>query len=380
MSCVSSEGYRKGESIRAEGVSTAANIRRVAAVALAIDNASQLISNWKKQRDISDRMLSMSEEKRRFAQEVYWPKELAFIKEFGTPEEVELTEVYGRRFAGHLIAPVAKAFAQVIRQQKCVASRYHTSQFVRVMQTLYQSHATAVTNAKIMGYIMGFAYAQAKKDLNNKRRRQAIGIGRGLFGMAANLYSSAAGGLAAAGSELTAGLNNAMTAFGFAEQYAINSVPPIDSFIRNRDEDGAVFGETGNWRLPSVTASSPSGYNENGWSSTNSPGVSGGGALSSFGMNMNFGSDTAAAEEAVNAMYSTAGDAAIMGDSYNNMRTQQLESGNDAVVGNRDLVRTGSKTYTFTDSDGDRGQITVSMDDFALKFADSVHPTNPGEI
>ena len=62
------------------------------------------------------------------------------------------------------------------------------------------------------------------------------------------------------------------------------------------------------------------------------------------------------------------------------MRTQQLESGNDAVVGNRDLVRTGSKTYTFTDSDGDRGQITVSMDDFALKFADSVHPTNPGEI
>lgn len=340
MSVVSNDGYKKAEKIRADAVTDATNIRRVGAIAIAIANATEVIRNYRKTRDLADRSLKIAEEERQHVRTVYWPYELKFLQEFGTPEEVETAEAYGRRFAGRLIPPVARAFAQAMQKTKCQASRYCSSQFVQIMQTLYQAQSTAITNAKIMGYIAGFNYAQSKKDLNDERRRQAIGIGKGLFGQAANLYKAALGSLTQGLQGSFEGLNNALEAFGFAERHTLQSVPSIEHYYPEWEGTTIGMGDYGGYGF--------------GQSRTRGP------DLSRFGGEAVQG---AVMDTSVKGILSE-DDMAAWRQPYHNFATMQKEDWNEGIIGTMDSVRSGSKTYTFTDSDGDRGSITVSMEDF----------------
>lgn len=388
MSCVTKAGYREAEKIRAEGITDAANIRRVGAIAMAIDNASQLISNYKKQRDISDRMLAIAEDERKHAQQTYWPRELEFLNEFGTPEEVELADVYGRRFAGHLIAPIAKAFAIQIQKQKCGAGRYCTSQFIQNMQQTYQAHATAVACMKVVGYVKGFLYAQAKHGLNDDRRLKAVALGKDLVGQAATLYKQAAGGLASRGGDLIAGFNNALAAFGFAEQHSKDSVGSLANYARdamaNRTEGNANFKIPDSYNTMYDIPVDTTDYNVL-WDSSAITDTSMYNGNIGFSYDVNGGSSSAlnfdgdvGMQAQVNDMFRD--DAApFTNNTFDNIKTATMDSGNEGDVGKRDLVRTGTKTYTFTDSDGDRGQITVDMSDFKLAYADKYHPVLPGD-
>lgn len=353
MSSVSADGYRKAEKIQANGVRYASGIRQAGAVAMAIANATEVINNYRKMRDISDRSLKIAESEREHVRTVYWPRELQFLKEFGTPEAVETAEAYGRRFAGRLIAPVAKAFAEQVRLLKCNASRYCSSAYVQKMQALYQAQASAIANAKIMGYILGFNYAQAWKDLNDERRRQAIGLGKGLFGQAASLYQSALGSLATNSQNAIAQINNAIEAFGDARRATINSVPRIEEYFPE-PEPGTMLGIDGNYS-------------------------------NSFGPHNStrefFNSLTSGLDEVSKSVMDTSLGGLVAKDDentlqfpYHNLYTMQEEGANDGIIGNTNLVRNGTATYSFTDSRGDRGSITVNMADFGFGWIDNKWP------
>lgn len=348
MSVVSNDGYKKAEKIRADAVTDATNIRRIGAIAIAIANATEVISNYRKTRDLADRSLKIAEEERQHVRTVYWPYELKFLQEFGTPEEVETAEAYGRRFAGRLIPPVARAFAQAMQKTKCQASRYCSSQFVQIMQTLYQAQSTAITNAKIMGYIAGFNYAQSKKDLNDERRRQAIGIGKGLFGQAANLYKAALGSLTQGLQGSFEGLNNALESFGYAERHTLQSVPSIEHYYPEWEGTTVGMGEYGGYGFDSTRARRSTVSDD----------------FSLKGVRLgNASAQDAVMDTSARGVQSN-DDANIWNQPYHNFATMQKEDWNEAIIGTVDSVREGSHTYNGTDSDGDHFSITVRMSDF----------------
>lgn len=353
--CLNDEGYDYAERARAAAVRDAALVRRIAAVAIAIDNAAQLIKNFRDQRDIADRSMKIAEAQHQHIERNYWPREQTFLAEFGTPEAVETAEALGRRYAGRLVSSVAAAFAREIKRADCKASRYCTSARAKNVQDLMLARATAIANARVLGREIGFMEVQARQDRNYDRRMQAVGIGRGLLSQAADLYSKAGGGLANVGRELTSRLNSAVEFFGYADR---DPGPPV---VRPDMMSSRTFSQ-----MPYAASAQ-------------------GGNITSYGLNPNGGSlglglgnpvsafmnaDANGASGAVNGGTSDLG----MTNQPSVWRDTQHERWNEGDVGNRDMARMGSHTYNFTDSRGDRGSITVNMSDFELQYVDDLNP------
>lgn len=360
--CLDDAGYTEGEKIRADAVKQGALIRQAAAVLIAIDNAAQALKNYKQQRDIASRSMKIAEEVQKHAQNTYWPRELEFLAEFGTPEAIEAIETMGRRYGGRLAADVSRAFASKLKEARCGFSRYCTSANKKVAQDLLMARAQAVANARVLGRNIAFAEYQARTDTNYERRLQAVALGRGLMGQAAALYKSAGAGLASVGAELTRGLNSALEFFGYAgrndpwNQRAVMENAARMSGVTATNMDFA--------RAPYDPGGSQGGITVSDY--MRNPAGSNVGALSSWDGLMSADS-AAAGGSAINAS-----NAVALGqtNAMSSWQDLQQERWNEADVGNRDLARTGSVTYNFTDSDGDRGSITVSMEDFALKYVD----------
>lgn len=348
--CLDDIGYKNGEYIRAEAVKFAANIRRIAAVAIAIDNAARLIDNYRLQRNISDRGLKIAEQNQAHLKSTYWPRELRFLGEFGTPEDIEDANILGRRYAGRLVSSVANVFAQQIKMADCNASRYCTSERSKSMQDLLLVRAQAIANARIQGRMIGFSEVQARRDRNDARRRQAVALGKGLVGEAASLYKMAGAGLASAGKEISASLGSALTAFGYASRdpgYGDEMGQMRNQFLNGQQGQMA--------RAPYDTGGSPA----------------------QAGRQFQYDSiDDFLAQDPNAASYAVSADASGMATTNPTSvwGGQQAERWNEGDVGNRDLARVGSKTYDFTDSDGDRGSITINMSDFKLQYVDSKNP------
>lgn len=346
MACLDGGGYKPAEQIRADAVEHAAYLRMAAAAIIAVDNAARLISNMKLQRDVSDQQMSIAEENQANLKKTFWPRELEFLGEFGTPEDIEEAQVLGRRYAGRLVAAAAGAFAQQIKDADCNASRYCTSQRSKNMQDLLLVRSQAIANARVLGRMIGFSEVQARRDRNDARRRQAVAIGRDLIGQAASFYGAAGRGLAAAGGEISKGLNSALQAFG-AARYD----PGISSEMQGMLAQAQFSGGA---RMPYQAPS------------TN---------YSQFGsIDALMNADPAYAAEGF-----IGGDPTLLGinvttNPHSTWSGLQNERWNEADVGNRNLARVGSKTYSFTDSRGDRGSITVNMSDFQLQFVDEKNP------
>lgn len=346
--CMSDDGYTRGEKIRLEGVEEGALIRKAAAVANAIDNANQLIKNRRKQRRISDRAMKISEEEQQHLETVFWPREIQFLAEFGTPEQLETAEALGRRYAGRMVSSVAGAFAKRFRDVRCQSSRYCTSAKSKAMQDLAIARAQAIANAKVMGRLAGFAEVMARSDRDWKRRMQAVGLKQGLMQEAARLYTAAGKGLAEAGTEIAGRLNNALEMYGFADRDPGRS-QQMNSIIRNDRYNARMPGVIGG----QVTQAAQPTYN-----SFN--------PVAEFNAvtdSTQFNSDVSAGVP-VN-------DQSIMNPSSPYMDSIQENQMNKGRMGNWDLSRNGSKTYTAIDSHGDRVAITVNMDDFKLVYTDN---------
>lgn len=211
--------YKEAESIRANALKRSLAARQAAALAIAIENAYQLVKNYKQQKSISDRGLKMSQELHDHLRNVYHPAELQFLKEFGNDggEPIEPVDVMGRRYGGRLRAIVAKAYAEKIRQYKCNLPRYCTSSAQKELQNLYLERATALANASVMGQNIAFAEYRARWDTALQRRLQAIGLGKGLMQSAASMMKSSGAGLASAQTGFMTKLKNAVIGFQNAD-------------------------------------------------------------------------------------------------------------------------------------------------------------------
>lgn len=214
--CLGSEGYMHGEQARFDANMDAARIRKTAADIIAIDNAAHAVSSYRHQRDITDRALGISEAQQRHAEATYWPRELDFMEEFANPEAIENIADMGRRYGGRLTATLAKGFAQRLAEAKRNAPRYCTSANAKTIQDLMIVRAQAVANGRVLGRTLAFAEYQARNDLNQERRIQAINVGRGLVDQAATLYASAGLGLA----ELSTQMGAVFEAFAETEEEA----------------------------------------------------------------------------------------------------------------------------------------------------------------
>ena len=353
-SCMDGSGYESGEKIRTAAVSQAAMIRQAAALAIAIDNALQAVNNYKKQRDIAKRSLAISKAQQKQLQDVYWPRELEFLAEFGTPEAIETVEVMGRRYGGRLLASIAGAFAKALREARCGGSRYCTSANRKMVQDLLLARSTAMANARVLGRNIAFAEFQARTDTNFNRRMQAIAIGRGLMGDAAKLLQNAAGGLASAGNIISRQFNSAIEAFGYArarsQQDMNNQVAQGGNAAR---ESYTPNGSTGRASFYDAGLATQNGIGYQSSVETVASQSAGG-----FGTNFQFGTEDGAGLAQRNM--------------FNDSLPLQNEVMNDMDVGDDDLVRTGTVTFPVASIVG--GSVTIDMERFGLRFADDENP------
>lgn len=366
--CLGDEGYLQGERLRAEAIIKATRIRQVAAVAIAIDNAMQIQDNYKAQRDIAKRGLKMAQKQHGHLKDTFWPREEQMLNEFGQMEDIEDIDSMARRNSGRLKSTIAGAFAKKLAETKCNAPRYCTSLNQKSLQDLHLTKAMVAANAGILGQKIAWETYQAKYDTGMQRRHQVIGLGRNLLGQAASLYGNASENIAKAGSGLSDRLNSALNAFGNAGR--LSAMSGNQSQLMRRA-----------FELSDAPNRVPSGIQTQGIS------ASGLTAIGSQGNGLNL--DQAMGDfsmSATNASFQTANPSNQIPSgtiqtpsnypltNRGQHQSASVEAVNQGRVGNMDLARSGSHTYEFTDSNGDRGEITVDMSDFPLIFYDDQQP------
>lgn len=338
--CLDDTGYSAGETLRSGAVATAALIRQVAAVAIAVDNAAQLVANYKQQRDIAKRSIKIAQEQQAQLRNVFWPREEQFLAEFSVAEPIEDVEVMGRRYAGRLVSTVAGSFAAALKEAKCNMPRYCTSANSKVLQDLMMARSNAIGNARILGRQIAFAEYQARTDQNYNRRLQAVSLGRGLINDAMSLYAAAGEGLAAVGANLTANLNSALQAFGYA---------------RTRTPQGGSVAEFSQRAFSTGERSTmPVGDQSQSYLA----------ATNKFGFEASQGDF----DQPDRAPYT--GDASGLSERapFNVNQGMQIDQWNRGDVGNDNLVRSGFATFPVAGITG--GSVTISMSAFPLEYAD----------
>lgn len=347
--------YQEAESIRAAALKKSQVARQAAALSIAIANATQVIKNYRRQRDISDRGLKISEELHNHLKNIYFPAEIQFLKEFGENggEDIEPVEVMGRRYGGRLRAIVAKAYADKIREFKCNMPRYCTSAVQKELQNLYLERATALANASIMGQNIAFAEYRARFDTALNRRLQAIGLGKGLMDTAASLLKSAGTGLAASTTNFMNNLNGAIRDFRGADVDTYR-YDHLDIMRRAGGtwEDGVdiqnrIYSNSQNYQphvsrtVQNATAHSTI-YGTNASQSLINNGTQGGRVQQDLG----------------NTKVPT----------YHNAASDSINTAGD--IGNADTVRYGSKTYAVQGSPWTGYYVTINQEDFPIKSVD----------
>lgn len=338
--CLNGDGYKSGEDIRASAVNTAANLRLAQMIVMAIDNSNQLISNYKKQNDIADAALKMSEQNQHHLKTTFWTRELQFLSEFCSPEEIEEVEAMGRRYAGRLVSMVAAQFAKQLNALRCNASKYCSSATGKAFQDLSLARSQAIANARVLGRMMAFKEHQQFDDLTFARRIQAAGLGDGLIGQAANFMGKGTAGYSQIGQSLAGRLSDNIT--GIGQAFEMRNKPPPRSREMVSMWDAAMA------RQPYVPAS------------TTAAGTSDVFNMDFSAPEMDFKVDT------TNLGVYKSSDSASLWQSQQN-QTQM----NNGRIGNWDLAREGTKTYTDYDTYGKPINITVKMSDFPLKYMDS---------
>lgn len=356
--CLNDTGYKTGEDIRTQGVRTAAIIRQVAAAAIAIDNANQLVKNYRDQRDISKRALAIAQKQQEQLRTVYWPREEQFLNEFANPEAIETVEVMGRRYAGRLVATVSAAFARQLKEARCRFSRYCTSANKKVMQDLLLARAAGIANARVLGRNIAFAEYQVRDDTNFERRAQAVSIGRGLIQQAATLYANAGQGLASIGNLFAGQLSSALEAFGYARRDYSQAIGFNSTLAQGQYE--YFRSQRAGTTMPNTGTSEWGAF---------APNVGSYGYNSSTQSFMNL--------EASN-VFTPFDSKALSSKDPNSVWNwwQNERQMNEADVGNRDKARFGKATFPVESITG--GSVTVDMSQFPLYHVDEYAPGEKG--
>ena len=336
--CLQDSEYIAAEKKRADAVKFASNWKLGQAIVMAIDNAAQLISNYKKQNDIADEAMSMMEANRKHMKNVFWSHELRFLAEYCSPEDIEGIEEVGRRIAGRLVSQVAGQFAKLFDALRCNVNKYCASAYSKALQDLYIARSQAIANARILGRMQAFAEHQQFDDLNFKRKVQAAGLGQDLIGQAASFMSQGASGYAQIGQRIAGQLGQSFEMMGQAVRMRYGDPG------RTWDMNQMLMGNVG--QLPYT----PDGIVQQE--------INAASATPDF----NFGID----QGRIGGFQRSAPDTTTSW--FGQQAQMQMNNGR---VGNWDLVRSGTKTYIDYDTYGKPIVITVDMEDFPLEYADN---------
>lgn len=355
-SCLTDSGYRTGEKLRAAAVQAAATIKSSTATAIAASNAEQAVSNFRSQRDISQRSLALAQAQQARMQNVFWPRELEFLQEYANPEQIEAVETMGRRYAGRLVSAAADKFAKRLAELRCNRSRYCASAFDKALQDLMLVRSETIAAMRVLGRNIAFTEFQVRSDTNTKRRLQAVALGRGLMADAARLLGQAAGNLSQVGAAALTGLNSALYTLGEG----------LQEYRMGRDQMAAAnAGDT----QPYLPYSAGGGQQ--------SPITSGSAAR--FGNNLdNLAGYNIGLSDVNSAMNQTENSNTIgfeFGGLLDSQTFQfspnqglQMEKWNNGRIGYQDLARTGQATFGVTSITG--GSVTVQMNQFPLGYVD----------
>lgn len=358
--CLNGKGYKNGEETRAKALKSAANTRLGFAGLSGLLTLYEVYKNYKKKARVEESMVAIAEQQQHHLKRVYWPKELEFLEEFATPEQIETAEAYGRRHAGRLVSTISHAFSQELAKLKCGGARYCTSQREKNLQDLYLTYGQAVGNARVLGRVMGFMDVKRREDRDFERRVQAIGMGKGLMGKAAKLYGSALAGLDALGSELSGQLSQSLTMLGSALQQgrsARSRLAQLSSVSSGAEAAGAgTLSYSSNW----------GGVQD-------APGV---GVYSLDYLHNEMPDQEYSWSFGARDMLGSIGDQdpQITYHDPGTIRSIASEKANTGEFGNEELARSGSVTYRTTGYDGYPIQITVNQSDFPLQWVDDKAP------
>jgi hypothetical protein len=189
----------------------AALLANAAAIAVAVYNTMAAIEIADKQYEIAKGYLDIARELHDYWLNTFKPCEQAYVA------EACAAPVYQPRYeetAGRYVASVRQQFRKSIDNVVRTSSRYCTGLTAAMMKDIAIAEAQAVGSARNFAYRYEEARKERKDDIRWSRRHNALGLGRGLLGEAAQ-YGQAAGKiLGDLGGQAVAGANGAMQFLG----------------------------------------------------------------------------------------------------------------------------------------------------------------------
>lgn len=239
--CVDKDGYKDAEKIRFDATKFAAILKGVVAVAQFALSAYEAYRNFKKLWEVSERGIRLEEAQHNFIKQTYWPREIQFLIEFTQPTPWDSQSVLTRRYEGLMWPPLARGFAQKLKELEGNKSRYTGQATMDAIQTLlFARHATRA-NIATMASRIAFAEVQAIKDTDFERRKAAIAMRQGLMADAIRLMQSAAQGFNQSGNDALRAATGALGTLGNAVgQY--QNAGTADPFFHARTAQDAQRG------------------------------------------------------------------------------------------------------------------------------------------
>ena len=196
-----------------DGVITAANIAKVAAVAVAVINTTAAIEMAEKQEKLAKNYLKIAEEQNDYYYDVYVPCEDAELEEAcSAPLYEEHTDVQVGRYKNSVRYQTA---GQPEKALQCI-SRYCTGKRAAIIKDMVMGEAAALAAAANLGRRYEEQYADAKDDLRWARRSEALARGRDMMAQAVNFAGFAYGLFGRLGDQVAKGAAGAIGYLGYA--------------------------------------------------------------------------------------------------------------------------------------------------------------------
>lgn len=196
-----------------DGVITAANLAKLAAVAVAVINTAAAIEMASKQEKLAKNYLKIAQEQNQYYYDVYVPCEDAELEEACSAALYEKhTDVQVGRYKNS----VRHDFGlQTQKALECLG-RYCTGKKAALIKDAAMAEAQALSAAGNLGRRYEEQYADARDDLRWARRSEALARGRGMMAQAVNFAGFAYGLFGRLGDQAAKGAAGAIGYLGYA--------------------------------------------------------------------------------------------------------------------------------------------------------------------
>lgn len=195
------------------GLNTAANIAKIAAVAVAVINTAAAIDIAKDQERLARDYLNISKEQTDYYLNTYAPCENAEIQEACAEP---LYDPHTETTIGRAVVSARGMFAGKPTNDIICFDRYNTGRNASIIKDQVLAEATAVSTAANLGRRIEEDYAEAKDDLRWARRSQALSRGRDMMAQAVTFSGFAFGLYGKLGEQAAKGAAGAIGYLGYA--------------------------------------------------------------------------------------------------------------------------------------------------------------------